>query len=183
MNKGADVIRVSGVQPLTPHQQALYKAGEKLLIDSLETGREFCRFMITTSMAAIPTYLALLKILLPKDWHATTATGAIVLLPALLFLSAAIVSMLGYVPKTMEFSLDLPDDINRVRSKTIKRRHSFATIAVVIFVIGVVLGSALIVWMPGRLASPTKTVSTEEDRNATLSHFWAENHIIFRYGE
>ena len=153
MSESKDKIRVSGAQPLTPHQQALYKAGEKLLIDSLETGREFCKFMITTSMAAIPTYLALFRIILPKDWHATTTAGVIVLLPALLFLSSAIASMFGYVPRTMEFSLDLPDDINSVRSKTIKQRHNYAILAVALFVIGVVLGSALIVWMPGRLTS------------------------------
>ncbi len=91
--------------------------------------------------------------------------------------------MLGYVPRTMEFSLDLPDDINRTRSKTIKQRHYFATIAVAIFVIGIVLGSALIVWMPERLVSPTKTVSSDEDHKATLSHGRAENHIELEPGK
>ena len=48
------MARVSNAQPITPHNDALYEAGKKLLVDSIETGREFCKLMITTWLSAIP---------------------------------------------------------------------------------------------------------------------------------
>ena len=54
-------IEVSNVVQTTPHNDAIYEAGKTLLIDSITTGREFCKFMITMSTSAIPIYLGLLK--------------------------------------------------------------------------------------------------------------------------
>ena len=57
-----DSVRVSDV---TPHNRALYEAGKSLLIDSVKTGMDFCKFMIGVATGAMPTYLALLKLAIP----------------------------------------------------------------------------------------------------------------------
>jgi hypothetical protein len=54
------MIEVISSEPVTPHNRALYEAGKTILTESLKTGREFCQFMTTTSLAAVPVYLGLL---------------------------------------------------------------------------------------------------------------------------
>lgn len=138
--------RISDVQPITPHNQALFEAGKKLLADSIDVGREFCKFMITTSMTGIPVYLGLLKVVLPQTYRPTLAVGAFLLLPAIVFLIAALVSVIGYLPHVTAFSLDLPDAINTARTSTIERRRRFGLAAVALFTTAVLAGAGITVW-------------------------------------
>ena len=105
-------VTVTAVQAVTPHNAALYEAGKKLLVDSVETGREFCRFMITTNMAAIPVYLGLLQLMLPATYRPALSVGVVLLLPALIFMCGAGLSVAGYLPRVSSFSLDLPQEID-----------------------------------------------------------------------
>lgn len=133
------------VQDITPHNKALYEAGKKLLVDSVDVGREFCKFMTTTTLGAIPTYLALLKLVLPKD-HSLQAWDEVrFLVPALLFLSSSIIFVLGYFPQKGQLSLDLPAEIERERGVTIRRRYLFAVAGFSILCVAVVYGSWLLV--------------------------------------
>ena len=51
------------VQSITPHNEAVYEAGKELLKNSPDTGRDFCKFMTTISIGAIPIYLSIFFIL------------------------------------------------------------------------------------------------------------------------
>ena len=68
MSDSTKEISVENVEKTTPHNKALYEAGKSLLIDSINTGREFCKFMITISTSAIPIHLGLLKFVLPEKY-------------------------------------------------------------------------------------------------------------------
>jgi hypothetical protein len=140
------VAKVTDAQPLTPHNEALYEAGKKLLVDSVEVGREFCKLMITTALSAVPIYLSLLQLALPKDYRASVATGAVLMLPAVLFVVCAVVSVFGYLPQLGSFSLDLPGEIELRRERTIRRRRSFAHWSLGILVAGTLIGTAAILW-------------------------------------
>src|SRR5690242_18221621 len=59
-------IQVGPAEPVSPHNQALYEAGKQMLVESISVGREFCKFMVGVSTGAIPLYLALLQLALPK---------------------------------------------------------------------------------------------------------------------
>ena len=111
------------VQDISPHNKALYEAGKKLLVDSLDVGREFCKFMTTTTLGAIPTYLALLKLVLPKDYPLQSRDEIVFLVPPLIFLASAVLFVVGYFPQKGALSLDLPAEIERERSTTIRRRQ------------------------------------------------------------
>ena len=60
-------LELDSVGPLSPHNEALYEAGKEMLISSISTAREFCKFMITVLTGAIPLYLGLLKFVLPEN--------------------------------------------------------------------------------------------------------------------
>jgi hypothetical protein len=113
------------VGPVSPHNKALYEAGKALLTESVTTGRQFCKDMITVSTGAIPLYLALLAFILPKDYRLGLGPAITVVVPAVMFLIAAAIFVFGYLPVTGEFSLDLPDEIERELSTRIMRRNKF----------------------------------------------------------
>ena len=138
-------IELERVQDITPHNKALYEAGKKLLVDSVDVGREFCKFMTTTTLGAIPAYLALLKLVLPKDYSLHSYDEVLFLAPPMIFLASAALFVLGYFPQKGRLSLDLPAEIERERSVTIRRRHRYASAAFSVFCIGIVLGGWILV--------------------------------------
>jgi formate hydrogenlyase subunit 3/multisubunit Na+/H+ antiporter MnhD subunit len=128
-------IVVENVTEVTPHNKALYETGKSLLIDSITTGREFCKFMITVSTSAIPIHLGLLKFVLPEKYTLTFNQGIMTVIPAVIFLIASIVFTIGYYPQIGKFSLDITDEIENERNKTIKRRKDITIWGFVIFII------------------------------------------------
>jgi hypothetical protein len=139
-------ITVSAAQTVTPHNQALYEAGKKLLVDSVDTGRDFCKFMITTNLAAIPVYLGLLKLMLPDTYYPTWTAGVVLMLPPVVFMVGASLSVSGYLPRLSTFSLDLPAEIDAEREATIQRRRHFALAAAVLFAVSAILAAVIAIW-------------------------------------
>lgn len=123
----------------TPHTKAVYEAGKKLLIDSVDVGREFCRFMITTSLGAIPIYLALLEFLGTKDSLPTIGLGSRLLLwsPTLFFTLAAVSYMIGYFPNAGMISLDIVEEILEQRSQILVRQSRAIMLATIVLIIGI----------------------------------------------
>jgi hypothetical protein len=123
----------SDAKALTPHSKALYEAGKALLIESMEVGREFCKFMVGSSAGAIPVYLGLLKFLLPERYSLTVRQALILTGPTLLFLLASAIFAIGYFPTSSVIALDLPEDIDRARTASIVRRRKHAFWGFVVF--------------------------------------------------
>jgi len=138
MSKNDDtVVQADVVEDVSPHNKALYEAGKSLLVESIGVGREFCKFMTTTALSAIPIYLALLKLVVPKDYILQSHAEVVFLAPPVMFLASSIVFVLGYFPRRGRLSLDLPVEIDSERTKTIVRRQRFALVGFVIFAAGV----------------------------------------------
>jgi len=142
VNQGIELEEVSTV---TPHNRALYEAGKTLLIESITTGREFCKFMISVSTGAIPIYLGLLKFVLPEHYTISLKQGILVVVPVVLFLIASVVFTFGYYPQAGRFSLDILNEIERERTKTIRRRAKLTWVGFSIFLIGALTAIASIV--------------------------------------
>lgn len=130
--------RATAVSAVTPHNRALYEAGKQLLIDSVKTGQEYCKSMITIALSAIPVYLGLLVFLLPEEYVLGWAAGAVIAVPALLFLVAAVLFSAGYMPAVKEFSLDIPAEIGHAREQVLKRRERFIWSGFAFFLLGAV---------------------------------------------
>jgi len=159
------VIVAEDVQAVTPTNQAIYEAGKSMLIESISTGREFCKFMIGTSMSAIPIYLALLKFMLPEKYVPTIQVGLLALIPAVLFLSAGVVFLIGYFPQKGIASLDIPAEIEEERRKSVQRRYRLSVGGFSIFCIAVLAGLIVAGYM---LRSPDKLKVTHLEQ--TVGH-------------
>lgn len=136
---------VESVSEITPHNEALYEAGKKLLTESITVGREFCKSMISINTGAIPIYLGILAFLLPKDYLLGFLKGIIIIIPALLYLLATIVFAFGYLPRTGEFSLDIVDEIAKERLIAISRMKRFIYAGFVCFVIATIMAIIVII--------------------------------------
>jgi hypothetical protein len=143
-------IEVVSVSAVSPHHKALYEAGKAMLVESMHTGREFCRFMITTSSGAIPVYLGIMTFILPKDYALGLRGSVLVAAPALLFLLASFVFALGYFPSSGSFSLDILDQIERARSTIIRRRKRWARLGFLLFTLAALFAIVTIVSSFGR---------------------------------
>lgn len=144
-NEEAVTVEPESVENITPHNKALYEAGKALLVQSVKVGREFCRFMATVALGAVPSYIALLKLVLPKDYSLEARDEVVFLAPPFLFLLSAIVFAVGYFPRKGKLSLDLPEEIEQERTETIRRRNCYAVTGFIILCIGIAFSSCLLV--------------------------------------
>jgi hypothetical protein len=161
--------QVEEVGEISPHSKALYEAGKALLVSSIETGRDFCKFMIGVSTGAIPIYIGLLKFVLPEDFAPPAGEGLVALIPAALFLLAAVLFVIGYFPQKSSFSLDLIEEIERERTQAIQWRHRLALAGFGLFCIALVLGLIVSLLAMQKAGTPGTTGTNPETRTAAGS--------------
>ena len=137
-------IKTEDAQPLTPHTNAVVEAGKRLLIESVETGREFCKSMISISLAAIPAYIGLLKLFIPKDHLVSDIAGSYWLIPVALFILSSTAFVFGYLPARAIVSIDIPDEIEAAMKKAINRRFWLGVSGFTLMCIGIGSGVAVI---------------------------------------
>jgi len=142
-NKKTDKIvkprmELNSVSVLSPHNEALYETGKEMLKSSLNITRDFCKFMITVSMGAIPTYLGLLEFVL--DENITLSINELMLIvPPFFFLISAIIFIFGYFPQVDYFSLDIVEEIKQAYEKTVAKRKKLTNWGIFLFLVGSVL--------------------------------------------
>jgi Fe2+ transport system protein B len=143
-------IIVESTEALSPHKKAVNEAGAALIKQSVETGREFCKSMIANCFAAIPVYVALIKLFVPEKKIIPDVVGLIWLLPIVLFLLAAAVFSAGYLPGHANISLDLPDEVEHILARSVYRRFWLGIIGFVLLSGGIVVGVGVLGSMGAR---------------------------------
>jgi hypothetical protein len=138
----ADQLEVARGEPVSPHNEALYDAGKAILVETIEVGRDFCRYMIGIATGAIPTYLALVGFALGSHRRLGALSSALLLVAPAIFLLAGGIFAIGYLPVRTTFSLDLPEEIERARTQIIARRRRCAGIGFALFLIAVLVAIA-----------------------------------------
>ncbi len=147
---GKGKITVESTQPLSPHGKAVYEAGAGLIKESVETGREFCKSMIATCFAAVPVYVALIKLFVPEKQLLPDVAGLAWIIPVVLFLLAAAVFAAGYLPGRAHISLDLPEEVEKTLARAVNRRFWLGVIGFVLLCAGIIAGVATIAAMAAR---------------------------------
>lgn len=127
--------KADDVKALSPHNNAIYEAGKALVVESITVSREFCKFMITLTTSAIPIHLGLLKFVLPEHYVLSLRQGVFASIPAIIFLFSTIIFTIAYYPQAGELSLDLPDEIEKERIKTLLIRKKITLFGFVFFCI------------------------------------------------
>ena len=137
--------RANMVSDLSTHDRAIYETDLKILTDSIDSGKEFCKLMVTVSMSAIPVYLYLLVFTLPNDSNLGVIRGLMLLVPAITFLLSAIMFSIGFLLVNTPYSLDFVDDIKRIRIRIVRQRNILIILASLCFTAGSLAAMAVIV--------------------------------------
>lgn len=114
-----------GKQTVSDFNQKQIDEGIKLLFESISVTRDVSKTLITTSLSAIPTYIALYKLNPTKSMQSDTH-----LLPPIAFLVAALLFILSYLPTHYDIDLRIPSTVEDARKKIVRHR-----------LIGIYLGS------------------------------------------
>jgi hypothetical protein len=125
--------------------QSWYETAKKARVDSLATGREFSRSMISLCAGGIPVYLGLLKLVLPEGYTFSSWNGLLVVLPAILFLVGIVVFALAFYPPSRGVSFDDYFETVEFLSFLMRRRQRLNVAGLVVFVLGNALGILVIV--------------------------------------
>lgn len=134
-------IEVTDTKKLTPTNEAIYDAGKLMLVESLSSSREYCKFMITLSSGSIPIYLTLLKFFLDKNLKYLVLNYIFFLIPLLFWIISIIIFTVGYIPKLTKISLDVIENIEFQRTKLIRKRIRLNWSGFSLFLIGVLIAS------------------------------------------
>jgi hypothetical protein len=163
----ADRIEVEGTRSESPDDQALHAAGEKLFVESVDVGREFCKFMVGIAAGAIPAYLALVGLAVGREYRPDFGEGILLLASPALFLIASGVFAFAYFPVPCRFSLDLPEDVEKVRAAIIRRRYRSAAAGFAAFAVATLVGIAAATYALS-LKSPTKAPVSPPQTEAAI---------------
>lgn len=136
--KNKEKIKIERVEKITPHNEALYQSGKDLLVDSINSSKDFCKDMIKISISAIPVYIGLMKFILPENYYSIVSNNIYILFPTLLFLASSIIFIIGYLPKKVIFSLDIIEEIEAARKSILRRRTNYMIIGIILFFLGTV---------------------------------------------
>lgn len=138
-------VGVENVSVVSPHNLALYEIGKELMVQSLTVGRDYCQFMITTSLSAIPIFISIVAFIIPDGATLDIWAKTGLIIPILLFLASSLVFTGGYLPVAESFSMDILDEIESVRARTIGRRHLLIRVGVALFIASVLIGCFMII--------------------------------------
>lgn len=130
-------VSVEEPKKLSPHTKAVYDAGANLIKESISTGREYCKSMIGISLSAIPIYIGLIKLYIPKTKLISEIINFGWLIPIILYLLSAVLFSFGYLPGHKVISLEIVDVLQEQLNKAIKRRFYFGVLGFVILIIGI----------------------------------------------
>ena len=101
--------------------------------------------MITTSLSAIPIYLAIIAFSIPDNTALDISTKIYLIIPVTLFLAASLIFTRGYFPVMKSFSLDIIDEIEFVRSQTIRKRYILIRVGMTLFLIAILIACIMII--------------------------------------
>lgn len=118
------------------HDKSIQEAGKKLLLDSVDVGRNFCNFMISTSVSSIPIYMAIIAYLhagekgYPKlVFH----DKILILFPCALFVISMFIFILAYIPNTGNLNLDNLSLIEKTIADIVSKRRKKIIFGLIVF--------------------------------------------------
>jgi hypothetical protein len=139
------LIKVLEVEAISPDNSMLLDVGKQIAFDSLKVSSSFCTSMIATSTGAIGVYTALFAIVLPKTCTIGIGYGLLAILPALVFIVAAIGFAYGAFPIHGSFMAADPHSIEIYRDHLFSLRMSRLRPSFVLFCIAMILAVIVVV--------------------------------------
>jgi hypothetical protein len=138
-------IKPLEIEALSPDNSTLLDVGKQIASDALKVSSSFCTSMIGISTGAIGVYTALFAIVLPKTCTIGIGYGLLAILPALIFLVAAVGFAYGAFPIHGSFMAADPHSIETYRDQLFSHRMSRLRPSFALFCLAMVLAVIIVV--------------------------------------
>lgn len=138
-------ITIIGGEAISPDNSILLDVGKQIASDSLKVSSSFCTSMISTSTGAIGVYTALFAIVLPKTCTIGIVYGLFAILPALVFLIAAVGFAYGAFPIHGSFMAADPYSVEVYRDSLFSLRRRRLLVSFLLFCLAMALAVIIIV--------------------------------------
>jgi len=138
-------ITVVEVEAISPDNSMLLDVGKQIASDSLKVSSSFCTSMIATSTGAIGVYTALFAVVLPKTCTIGIGYGLLAILPALVFIAAAVGFVYGAFPIHGSIMVADPHSIEIYRDNLFSLRMSRLRVSFALFCLAMFLAVIVVV--------------------------------------
>jgi len=128
---------------LSHHEIAILESGKKLYNETVDSSREFAKFMIQISFGSIPVYFAITKYLSADIRNVSFFYKMIFLAPPILFLISSIVFIFSFLPKHKSVSLDELNQIRELRNRIVNSRRILNLVGTFILISGILIAIAI----------------------------------------
>lgn len=132
-------IEALEVEALSPDNSALLDVGKQIATDALKVSSSFCTTMIGVSTTAIGVYTGLFALVVPKSCSYGVLTGFIAIVPALVFIAAAVNFAYGAFPVSGSFMIADPQSIEAFRENLFRIRRTRLMIGFGLFCLAMAL--------------------------------------------
>ena len=139
---------------LTFEDHVLQEAAKEIVLESLPVSREFCKFMVGFATGAVPVYLGLVNLFLPDNFAFASSDRAYLGLPVLGFMLAAMLFVLGYMPKSDPFNLNESHSIEQHRRDAITQRSRLSVAGFGMFAITAIGAAAVVLFVIPNTSMP-----------------------------
>lgn len=109
--------------------------------DALSTTQVFCKFILKTSLLAIPVYLGLFMISVPYDVDVGVKRGLLLATPVFEFVVAAIIYSIGFLITPPDKNSESPEVLSRMRNRTVRQRKQLIVLGSVPLLLGILSGT------------------------------------------
>ena len=129
---------------LSPTTEATLELGQKLIVETFASYNEFAKTLISLSSTFIPLYLGIVAFLGIEIPQSALHRVFLVISPSLLFIISCIISIISFLPRERNITLDNPQDLARTLVKSLRVKRRYILIGSGFFLVGLLLIIVLI---------------------------------------
>jgi hypothetical protein len=124
------------IASITLFDTSMIENGKTMIKDAITTTKEFCKSMMSFSIGGIAVYTSLIGIIKSKDSIPMNSKIGAIFLPALLFVLATILFILGYMPYIGKMNIENIQSITSTYKKAVTIRMILIILGVLILLLG-----------------------------------------------
>lgn len=119
--------------------ELMLEYGKNAFLKTNNVLRDFCKFMITFTVGAIPVFLGILGLVISTDDILSATQIAFIYIPFVIFIASSIIFLVGYFPKFQKLPLDDVLKIEEHRETIYNKRKLLIILGLSLFLLGIII--------------------------------------------
>lgn len=155
VNSEESVVKAG--EPLSVDAKLYLALGEKVILQSIDTGREYAKLMMTFSYGAIPVYLSLLGAFAQRKVAELAFSMQLALaIPIGVYIFSSVLFMLAFYPKHGDVNASIVESVKGFFGSTVDARRRANLWATVVFGVGTAASVAVLLVLMSTNSVPSQ---------------------------